>query len=253
MHEPGADSSPPVGPVEVALEAVKITHGATVALEELSLRVTPGGRVALVGPSGSGKTSALWALMHFVPCAHGRASIGGVDVQDMSRAGIARHVGWVAETTHVFSASLGENLRIADVSASNERCVAALGRVGLAPWFASLPDGLATVLGAGGRPVSAGERQRLGLARALLAGGAVLALDEPTAHIDPATSAELLDELVGATGSRSVLVVSHEPDLARLVDEVVTLDGGRVVARRRSDGRTGPPGPSVTEAGAPVP
>ena len=253
VHEPGADSSPPVGPVEVALEAVKITHGATVALEELSLRVTPGGRVALVGPSGSGKTSALWALMHFVPCAHGRASIGGVDVQDMSRAGIARHVGWVAETTHVFSASLGENLRIADVSASDERCVAALGRAGLAPWFASLPDGLATVLGAGGRPTSAGERQRLGLARALLAGGAVLALDEPTAHIDPATSAELLDELVGATGSRSVLVVSHEPDLARLVDEVVTLDGGRVVARRRSDGRTGPSGPSVTEAGAPVP
>lgn len=253
VREPAVDRSPPGGAVTVALEAVGVTYGATVALEGLSLRLPPGGRAALVGRSGSGKTTALYALLHFVECSRGRASLGGVDVGEMTRGGIARHIGWVAETTHVFAASLGDNLRIAEVTASDAQCVTALGRVGLGAWFASLPEGLATMLGAGGRPMSAGERQRLGLARVLLAGDEILLLDEPTAHIDPVSSAGLLDELVGATGSRSVLVVSHEPDLSRLVDEVVTLDGGRVVARTSIGHPTAPPAPSGTGPVAPPP
>jgi thiol reductant ABC exporter CydC subunit len=241
--EPGADAGPPAGAVEVAFENVGVTHGATVALEALSLRLPPGRRLALVGRSGSGKTSALYALMHFVRCTTGRASIGGVDVATMTRAGIARHVGWMADVTHVFATSLGDNLRVADPTADNAACAAALARAGLADWLTSLPEGLATALGAGGRPMSAGERQRLGLARALLAGGEVLALDEPTAHIDPASSAHVLDELVRATGSKTVLVISHEPDLDDLVDEVVTLDGGRVVGHEATGRATGgPPG-----------
>ena len=143
----------------------------------------------------------------------GRASIGGVDVARITRAGIARHIGWVDDVTHVFATSLGDNLRIADTEATEASCVAALAAVGLAAWLASLPEGLSTRLGVGGRPMSAGERQRLGLARALLAGGDTLALDEPTAHIDPTSSADVLDELVGATGSKTVLVISHEPGL----------------------------------------
>jgi thiol reductant ABC exporter CydC subunit len=253
VREPAVDRSPPVGAVTVALEAVGVTYGATVALEELSLRLPPGGRAAIVGRSGSGKTSALYALLHFVECARGRASLDGVGVGEMTRGGIARHIGWVAETTHVFAASLGDNLRIAEVTASDAQCVTALGRAGLGAWFASLPEGLATMLGAGGRPMSAGERQRLGLARVLLAGDEILLLDEPTAHIDPVSSAGLLDELVGATGSRSVLVVSHEPDLGRLVDEVVTLDDGRVVARTSIGRRTSPPAPSGAGSVAPPP
>jgi ABC-type transport system involved in cytochrome bd biosynthesis fused ATPase/permease subunit len=156
-------------------------------------------------------------------------SVGGVGVDRMSRKGLARHVGWTAETTHVFAASLADNLRVADPGADDAALIEAIRRAGLAAWLTSLPDRLATVLGAGGRQMSAGERQRLGLARALLAGGEVLALDEPTAHIDPASSADVLAELVGAAGERAVLVVSHEPDLGRLVDEIVTLDAGRVV------------------------
>jgi thiol reductant ABC exporter CydC subunit len=252
VDEPHVDSSPAAGAIEVALDAVGVTHGGTVALAGLSLVLPPGRRMALVGRSGSGKTSALYALLHFVPCASGRATIGGVDVARMTRTGIARHVGWMAEATHVFATSLGENLRIAAVTASDAECVAALGRVGLASWFASLADGLTTTLGAGGRAMSAGERQRLGLARALLAGGTVLLLDEPTAHIDPTSSTEVLDALVGAVAARSLLIISHEPDVARLVDDIVTLDGGRVVGRARGARRTsldecggGPPGTTV--------
>ncbi len=253
VDEPAVDRSPPAGPVEAALDEAGVTHGATVALERLSLRLAPGRRTALVGRSGSGKTSALYALLHFVPCARGHASIGGVDVAQMTRGGIARHVGWMAETTHVFATSLGDNLRLADPDVSDAHCRAALARAGLAAWFASLPDGLATTLGAGGRPMSAGERQRLGLARTLLAGGAVLLLDEPTAHIDPDSSSAVLDELVGAAGSRAVLVVSHEPDLDRLVDEIVTLDGGRVVRRAGTSRGSAAEGPAGQATAAPVP
>ncbi len=229
VREPDVDESPPGGRLAVAFDDVTVVHADKVALDGLSLRLDPGRRIGLVGRSGSGKTSALWALLHFVPCARGTVSVGGVGVDRMSRKGLARHVGWMAETTHVFAASLADNLRLAAPDAGDAALVGVLRRAGLETWFASLPDRLATMLGAGGRPMSAGERQRLGLARTLLAGGDVLALDEPTAHIDPASSADVLAELVGAAGSHAVLVVSHEPDLGRLVDEIVTLDAGRVV------------------------
>ena len=219
------------GGVAADLDAVEVTAGDAAILRGVSLAVAPGRRVALVGRSGSGKTTVVHTLLHFVEAARGRATIGGVDVRDMTRRGIALHVGSMAEQTHVFAASLADNLRLAHRDATDEQCVDVLGRVGLGAWYASLPDGLATALGSGGRPMSAGERQRLGMARALLSGGEVLLLDEPTAHLDPASSARVLSELLGSAGDRSVVVVSHEPGIAGWADEVVTLEGGKVVAR----------------------
>jgi ATP-binding cassette subfamily C protein CydC/ATP-binding cassette subfamily C protein CydCD len=147
----------------------------------------------------------------------------------MTRTGMARHVAWLAEETHLFAATLADNLRLARPEATEDELVAVLDQAGLGAWYRSLPGGMGTVLGAGGRDLSAGERQRLGMARALLSGADLLLLDEPTAHLDPWSSAHVLAELLGSAGSRSVLVVSHEPGIAGLVDEVVTLDAGRVV------------------------
>ncbi len=202
----------------------------TQILRGVSVEVGPGERVALTGPSGSGKTSAVHALLHFVSCEKGQALLGGGDVSEMTREGIAGLAGWVSDETHIFAASLSDNLRLARPSASDDDCDVALHRAGLSGWSASLPAGLGTVLGAGGRPLSAGERQRLGLARVLLAAPSVLLLDEPTAHLDPVSSAKVLAELLDAAGDRAVLVVSHEPDIAGYVDRVVALDGGRVAS-----------------------
>ena len=198
-------------------------------LHDVSLTVAPGRRVALTGRSGAGKSSALHVLLHFLEASSGNASIGGVDVRLMTRTGMARHVAWLAEETHLFAATLADNLRLARPEATEDELVAVLDQAGLGAWYRSLPGGMGTVLGAGGRDLSAGERQRLGMARALLSGADLLLLDEPTAHLDPWSSAHVLAELLGSAGSRSVLVVSHEPGIAGLVDEVVTLDAGRVV------------------------
>jgi len=231
VREPDDDRSAEVGSPSAVIDGAELVLDGTTVLHGLSLAVPAGRRTALVGRSGAGKTSALHALLHFVECGRGRVSVGGVDVRDMTRAGIARHVGWMGEQAHVFAVSLADNLRLGRPGASDAECRAVLERVGLGVWADTLPDGLATALGPGGRPVSAGERQRLGTARALLGGGSVLLLDEPTAHLDPPSSGPLLTGLLEAAGARSVLVVTHEPGIGRLVDEVVTLDAGRVTAR----------------------
>ena len=229
VREPDVDESPPGRRLAVAFDDVAVVHADKVALDGLSLRLDPGRRIGLVGRSGSGKTSALWALLHFVPCARGTVSVGGVGVDRMSRQGTRppRRVDGRDDPRlrreprrQPAPRRPGRRRRGARRGAPARR----------ARDLVRLPAGPPRHRARrGGRPMSAGERQRLGLARTLLAGGDVLALDEPTAHIDPASSADVLAELVGAAGSRAVLVVSHEPDLGRLVDEIVTLDAGRVV------------------------
>jgi ABC-type transport system involved in cytochrome bd biosynthesis fused ATPase/permease subunit len=213
-------------------------------LKGLSFRIDPGEHVALVGPNGSGKTTAVLALLHFVACSGGQARLGGVDVSALTREDIARLAGWVPDATHVFAASLGDNLRLGRPTATDDECWAVLAQTGLAEWARALPDGLSTGMGAGGRQVSAGERQRLGLARVLLAGSPLLFLDEPTAHLDAATSGQVLAELLGAAADRSALVVSHDPAIAQRVDRVVALEAGRVSGvspgGRRAPGHEGP-------------
>lgn len=237
-----AAPSPTTVPGTAALEraSVALADG-TAGLREVSLRLGPGRRLAICGPSGAGKTTTINALLHFVDCSSGQATLGGLDVKDLTRAAIAQLAAWLPDETHVFAASLADNLRIARPGATEEDCAAALRSAGLADWLASLPEGLATRLGAGGRPLSGGERQRLGMARALLAGSSVLLLDEPTARLDPATTDQVLSGLLRAAQGRSLIVVTHEPAVEELVDEVLELADGRVVTRRPAT--ASPPGP----------
>ena len=236
VEEPELDHSAGAIPGRAELsEAQTVSPAGERILKGVSLSVGDGERVALVGPSGAGKTSAVHALLHFAACAGGHAYLGGVDVSTMTRQGIATLAGWLPEATHLFAASVTDNLCVGRPGASGPECLAVLERVGLRGWAEGLPQGLATRLGAGGLPTSAGERQRLGLARVLLAGPSLLLLDEPTAHLDPATAVHVLGELLDATEDRSALVVSHDPAVARYVDKVVALERGGVVGLSPGD------------------
>lgn len=231
--EPADPLPAPARPSGVALhEASAVAGGDAMLLEELSCAVSPGRRVALVGASGSGKTTALHLLLGFRRPASGRATLGGTAVGELGRATLAERIAWVPEEPHVFAASVEENLRIGAPFARGEELVGVLRRVGLGRWFAGLPDGLATRLGTAGRPLSAGERQRLVLARALLGDPDVLLVDEPTAHLDPETAGVVMAGLVEAAGGAALLVVTHDPAVRDMVDEVVeVVPGGSHAAR----------------------
>jgi len=226
--------APGPGPLSACLEDAEVVGAdGSLVLDGVSFEVPAGSHVALVGRSGAGKTSALYAWLRFLECRRGRAVIGDVDVSAVGRSTLAECVGWTGEEAHVFSASVADNLRLARSEATAVECAGALRRVGLGSWLASLPDGLDTRVGAGGRHLSAGERQRLSLARSVLAGSRVVLLDEPTAHVDSASSGALLGELLGAAEGRTTVVVTHDLEVATHVDEVMVLDRGRRTASFR--------------------
>jgi thiol reductant ABC exporter CydC subunit len=210
----------------VALEGVVAQYpsGDGPVLNRLDLVLAPGRKVALVGPSGVGKTSVTRLLLRFLDPAHGRVTIAGRDVREYAQADVRRHFALAGQEAWVFDSTIRENLRLARPDASDADRWAALRRARLAVWVASLPDGLDTAVGEQGSRLSGGQRQRLTLARALLADAPVLVLDEPTAHLDPATARAVMDDVLAAADGRSVLLITHRPEGLDRMDEVVVLD-----------------------------
>jgi thiol reductant ABC exporter CydC subunit len=179
-------------------------------LHDVSLAVAPGHRVALVGASGAGKTTVARALVRFVDPSAGAVAVGGVDVRAARQTDVRRAIRLVSQEAHLFTTSLRQNVTIGRPDASDEQVLGALRRAGLGAWVATLPLGLDTVLGEEGAAVSGGQRRRIALARGLVADGAHLVLDEPTAHLDADSAAELLRGLARDTADpRGILVISH--------------------------------------------
>ncbi len=204
---------------------------AETALTDVDLRLVPGRRVALVGPSGAGKSTVTNLLLRFLDPESGRVTIAGRDVREYRQEDVRGMFALAGQEAHVFDSTIRENLRLARPAASVADLEEALERARLRDWVASLPEGLDTLVGEEGARLSGGQRQRLTIARALLADAPVLVLDEPTAHLDPATAEELVRDVFGAAGERTILLITHRPEGLDLVDEIVTLDGGRVVGR----------------------
>lgn len=183
------------------------------ALSGFSLTVGPGDRVALVGSSGSGKSTALDLALRVRDPMAGRVTLGGVDLRDLRLTDVRTTFGWAPQRAELFDGTLRENLLIADPEATDEHLLAVLNDVGLDGLIERLPAGLDHWIGEFGTRLSAGERARLSLARALLRPGRVLLLDEPTAHLDTTLGRELLTVVSGRAGQRGVLVVTHTPEL----------------------------------------
>jgi thiol reductant ABC exporter CydC subunit len=192
-------------------------------VSDLSLHLEPARPVALVGPSGSGKTSVLLTLLGFRPLVRGRLLINGTDASALSLEERRSRIAWAEEEPALFASTLRANLKVAAPTVSDDELLDVLEALGLGDWLRSLGRGLDSELGPWGTPVSGGERQRLGVARALLSGRGILLLDEPTAHLGPEDAAMVRKAILAASLTKGVLFVTQRVDDAACAAEVVTL------------------------------
>ncbi|OKJ22760.1 ABC transporter [Streptomyces sp. CB00316] len=229
------------------LEGVTVRHEGRTApsLDAASLTVEPGETVALVGPSGVGKSTLLNVVLGFAVPDEGRVRVGGQDLAELDLERWRSRIAWVPQRPHLFAGTIAENVRLARPDADDEAVVAALRDAGAYDFVAELPDGERSLLGEDGAGLSAGQRQRLALARAFLADRPLLLLDEPTASLDGETEAGVVDAVRRLAAGRTVLLVVHRPALLAVADRVVTLEP-------RTVGVSDPIG-TTTSPGLPVP
>ncbi|WP_237326892.1 thiol reductant ABC exporter subunit CydD [Streptomyces sp. CBMAI 2042] len=232
--------------VRLELAGVTVRHEGRTdpSLDAASLTVEPGETVALVGPSGVGKSTLLNVVLGFAVPDEGRVRVGGRDLAELDPERWRSRIAWVPQRPHLFAGTIAENVRLARPDADDEAVVAALRDAGAYDFVAELPDGERTLLGEDGAGLSAGQRQRLALARAFLADRPLLLLDEPTASLDGETEAGIVDAVRRLAAGRTVLLVVHRPALLAVADRVVTLEPREVDASV----------PATTDApGLPVP
>ncbi|MFJ6665852.1 thiol reductant ABC exporter subunit CydD [Streptomyces sp. NPDC091383] len=226
----------------MAFESVTVRYpGRSVdAVREASFTVEPGETVALVGPSGVGKSTLLNVLLGFVRPAAGRVRVGGVDLAELDLAQWRSRIAWVPQRPHLYAGTIAENVRLARPDADDGAVRAALRDAGALGFVDALPEGAGTVLGEDGAGLSAGQRQRLALARAFLSDRPLLVLDEPTAALDGVTEAEVVSAVRRLAVGRTVLVVVHRPALLEVADKVVRLEpatGGPALEGERTAGQ----------------
>ncbi|HUG27178.1 MAG TPA: ABC transporter ATP-binding protein, partial [Gemmatimonadales bacterium] len=214
----------------VAFENVSFAfEPARPVLDGVTLQVRAGERVAIVGRSGEGKSTIGDLLVRQLDPDAGRITIDGKDLTQVKLADLRRQVMVVDQDPFVFHTSIFENIRYARPDASDEQVKAAAHQAGLEALLTRLPDGGATSVGERGRALSAGERQRVAMARAFLADPAVLVLDEATGALDPGTEAQVVAGYEALMRGRTTIVITHRLELARRAERAVVLDRGRIV------------------------
>lgn len=222
-------ASPPVGDAALCLEKVSVTRrDGREVLRDVSFRLEPGTHTALVGPSGAGKTTVTHLLLRFLAPTSGRLTVGGKPLEETSRAAWWEQVAWVSPTPHLFAGTVSENLRLVRPEATFEQLMEAAKAAGAHGFITALPHGYDTPLGERGVRLSAGQVQRIALARAFLKDAPLLILDEPTAHLDAESEKAVQETLARLRRGRTTLTVAHRLHTLREADHLVVLDNGRV-------------------------
>jgi len=229
---------------EIALNAVTAAYPGRdrPALRELSLAIRPGERVAVTGPSGAGKSTLLALLLGFVQPAAGTIQVGGTDLAAIELGRWRAQIAWVPQQPHLFAGTAAGNIALGSPGTRLDAIRRAAELAGAAEFIEALPGGYDAELGERGLRLSAGERQKIALARAFLRDARLLLLDEPAAHLDPASARQLWETVETMAAGRTVVLVSHGRGWEGLASRVITLDHGQLA---QSDGAARPPTTAV--------
>lgn len=211
---------------ELKFNNVSLSYNGTAVLEGINLEIKKGEMIAIVGPSGAGKTSLVDLIPRFFEPKEGEIRIDDWDIREIKIPSLRKQIAIVSQEPWVFAGTIRQNLSYAN-EASEEEMRSALEKVGLWEFVASLPEGLDSYIGEKGVTLSAGQKQRLAIARALLRKPSILILDEATANLDSISEQALLNNL--PRGEQTIVLVAHRLSTARVADRIVVLDKGRIV------------------------
>ena len=220
--------------IAVAFEDVSFTWDPArgPALDGLSFRVPAGETLVLAGPSGAGKSTVIEILLGFVHPDRGQVTFNGADISDLVPQALARLTAWIGQRPLLFSGTIRDNIRFARPEATDAEVEEAARNAGVIEFSAALADGLDAVVGEGGYGLSGGQAQRVAIARAFLKNAPLLLLDEPTAHLDPATEQHVLDSLRRLALGRTVILASHSSAAYGFAGRRLDIRNGRVVPAR---------------------
>lgn len=208
---------------EIEFDRVSFRHGGDAVLDELTFRVAPGTICAILGPSGAGKSTVADLLVRFYDPDTGTIRIDGRDLRDLSLGDLRHAIILVDQSPYLFNATVRENIAYARPGATDDEIADAARAAAIHDRIAALPSGYGTIIAERGQTLSAGERQRIALARALLMNPRVLVLDEPTSALDEANERAIADTLVEVAAGRTAILITHRASLARIAHQTVTL------------------------------
>lgn len=229
-------------PFDIELAHVDFSYGETPVLRDVSLTIPAGTTCAIVGPSGSGKTTLANLTARFWDVDAGAVRVGGTDVREIDPEALLAQVSMVFQDVYLFHESIEENIRFGAPEATHEQVVAAARRARCHEFITALPAGYATVVGEGGSTLSGGERQRISLARAMLKDAPLVILDEATSSIDPENELPLIAAIEELTRGKTLVTIAHRLSTVRTADQIVVIDGGRVVQRGTHEELAAQPG-----------
>ena len=199
-------------------------------LSNVSLTIERGQKVAILGASGSGKSTLLHLIRGDLAPSSGTVTLGGVPATELNAAGrIHQYVGYMQQSSYLYAQTLRGNLKVGNPKVTDDQAIKVLQEVCLQPLLDRLPDGLDTLVDEAGLRFSGGERQRIALARLLLAQTPVVLLDEPTVSLDPLTEAKLLDTAFEVLADRTVIMVTHHLCGIEHMDRVLLVQDGRIL------------------------
>ncbi|QCO00096.1 ABC transporter ATP-binding protein (plasmid) [Azospirillum argentinense] len=229
LPEPELPQAPRDASVELRDVRFRYAAGEPDVLSGVSLRIAPGSMTALIGESGSGKTTLLRLVARFFDVDQGGVLVGGVDVRRMSTAQLTGQISQIFQDNHLFAGSIADNIRLGKPDAIDGEVMEAARQAGVDEIVARLPHGIDSPVGEGGARLSGGERQRIAIARALIKDAPILLVDEATAALDTENQAVIAGTLARLRGRRTLVVIAHQLSTVAMADEIVVLEGGRIV------------------------